>query len=194
MDLKGTYKEVYNTLRQEMMLKMDMKDIEVDIKEEYAQIKQYKKKDDSLDTSKVKFGEIKSAMEIFYSLKDKDSLGEKYETREMYLSDMKNGQESFPIDKCKSYINKMDSVQEQKETLKEIESNITSQSDGLDSKEFKALTEIAKQIIKKEESVEKDKRAEERGENVNTMEREAKKAELEELKQKLAKQLGITLD
>jgi hypothetical protein len=194
MDLKSIYKDVYNTMRAEMMEKMDMKDIEVDMKEEYASIKQYKKKDDSLDISKVKFGEIKSAMEVFYQLKDKDALGEKYETREMYLSDMKNGEDSFPLQKCESYIKKMDRIQEHKDTLKDIEVNVTTQESGLDSKEFKALMAIAKEVIKKEEAVEKDKRAEERGETVNTAEKEAKKAELEELMQKIAKQLGITLD
>jgi len=192
-DLKTTYKEIESNLRGQMGIKLDIKDIEEDIKYDYAAVKQMTNKSGEIDPKLVKIGEVKSAMDIHFDLKDKDSLGEKYETREMYLSDMKNGTENFPLDKCKSHISKQDSMKEMKIDLKEYEGNVTSEEGDIDSETFKVLIEIAKIVIKKEEDIEKIKRAEARGEEIDDFDKEHKKYELETLKQKLAKQLGIEL-
>jgi len=192
-ELKQTYKEIEANLRSQMSIKLDIKDIEEDIKYDYAAEKQMTNKKGEIDPKLVKIAEVKSAMDIFFKLKDKDSLGEKYETREFYLKDMKQGEENFPIAKCKSHIQKQDNMKAAKDDLKDLESAKTSEEGEIGSEEFKALIEIAKIVIKKEEDIEKIKRAEARGEEINVADKEHKKFELETLKQKLAKQLGIEL-
>lgn len=190
MEMKDVFKDILDKTRNDMILKLDRKDIEEDIKEEYATIKDFRNKKGEINKNDVKFSEVKSAMEVYFNLKDKDLLEEKYVRREEYLNDLKQGAERFPVDKLKSYMLKSDVIANNKDELKELEKKSINE-EVVTTDEFKALSEIAKSIVKKEEILEKIKRAEERGESINIQDKENQKAELEELKNRLIRELNL---
>jgi len=152
-NIKDVFEQITKLLETEKTIKSDIKTIEKEIKEEYATIKGYRKKNGDVDIGAVKSTELKNAIKRFF-LNDQ-SFDIKITNYEQYLTDMKNGEENFPLQKAKQYLQKEEVLTDFKEEFKEFEANIEADEKlNIDKDTFTILTKIAK--MRMEEKSEKE--------------------------------------
>jgi len=146
MDLLSVYENIKKVLEVDKKMKERLKEIENEIKEEYAIIKGYRKKNGEVDKNAVKFAEVKNAgKKVFY---DNDAFEIKIANYEQYKTDIKNGEENFPVSKLKQYFEIEEEKKSLKEELKEIEEQATAIEElELDQKSFAALVKLAKEEL-----------------------------------------------
>ena len=150
MDLLNVYEEIKKVLEIEKQMKENLKEIENQIKEEYAMIKGYKNKKGEFAKNMVKFSEVKNAgKKIFYN---DNSFEIKIANYEQYKTDIKNGEENFPVSKLKKYFEVEEEKKNLKELLKDIEERATSIEElEIDQKKFSALLKLVKDEINKKD-------------------------------------------
>lgn len=151
MTLLDVYENIKTVLIQEKELKNSLKELEEEIKEEYAMIKGFRNKKGEVDKRQVKFSEVKNAgKKEFFNDENFEIKIANYET---YKIDIKNGEENFPVSKLKQYFEKEDVKKDIKNDLKDIEENATSLEElELDQKSFSYLVKLAKEELKKEDN------------------------------------------
>lgn len=142
-DIKEVFEQITKLLETEKTIKNDIKTIEKDIREEYAMIKGYRKKNGDVDIAAVKSSELKNAIKKHF-LND-NSFEVKIANYEQYLTDMQNGEENFPLQKAKQYLEKEEVLKDFKEEFKEFEAGVEAdQNLDIDKDTFTILTKIAK--------------------------------------------------
>lgn len=187
LDRKDLLNEITKNLKSTMILKYDLKEVEEDIKDEYASIHQLKNKKGETDTKQVKFGEMKTALQLHFKSKDKDDLLEKYERQEEYRKNMKIGNDAFPVDKGKKYVELLNTRKDFTSELTEIKK--TCAANEVPEIEIQAMCEIAKLIVAKEEAVIVEEIARKEGKTL----KKKKSVEIEEKIQELLKEFNIKL-
>ena len=149
MTLLDVFENIKKTLIQEEELKSNLKEVEEDIKEEYATIKGFRNKKGEVDKRQIKFSEVKSAGKKI--LFDDDKFEIKIANYDTYKNDIKNGEENFPVAKLNKYFELEEVKKEIKNDLKDIEEAATAIEElELDQKRFSYLIKLAKEDLKTE--------------------------------------------
>jgi hypothetical protein len=186
-DKKALLEEMTKNLKGSMILKYDIKEVEDDIREEYASIHQLKNKKGEIDKGQVKSGELKTAMTLHFKITPKDALLEKYERQHQYIKHMEEGDSAFPLVKGKKYLEMLETKKDLSGELNEIK-KVCAENE-IPEIEIQAMTEIAKLLVAKEEEKIKDEIAKKEGKKVKGN----KGADIEMKIQELLKELGIKL-
>ena len=155
MTLLDVYENIKKVLIQEKELKANLKELEEEIKEEYAMIKGFRNKKGEVDKRQVKFSEVKNAgKKVFFN---DESFEIKIANYETYKIDIKNGEENFPVAKLKQYFEVEEVKKDLKNELKDIEENATAIEElELDQKSFSYLIKLAKEELAKEYNKDKN--------------------------------------
>jgi hypothetical protein len=163
----------------------DNKTLEEDLKYGYASDKDFRKKDDTVDTAMVKADTMKTAIGISY-LGKKNKIAEKYDTLEEYISDVNSG--VFDKAKVKSFVNNEEEIVGLKTQIKDTRDSKTG---ILEKDEIKAIEALAAIVAKSYKQKVDDEWKESQGKEVTV---KADTSALDELIIKLAKELGVTLN
>ena len=152
--LEEVFTRFYNIREEALRTENNRKKKEKDLQEEIAMSKQYYKKDNTPDISKVKMAVFKEAMKVFL-FSEPNKLQEKLELMEEYIADLKND------DSLKSKAEELSMLIAEEKAVKEGIKEVKDEYRDIYDKEIlDALDDIAK------EKIEELKR-EEKGEKVN---------------------------
>jgi len=177
--LSGAYESLLNSKEEALLIEMDRKEVEKEVKEEIASKKQlYKKDGTTLDLGKVKLSTFKKAMDIHLN-GGPNTVEAELELLEDYIVDMKN--DSVVLGRAKTLQNKMIQEKESKDLVKDTKEELKTH---LDSEIVEALNILADLEIKhKKEKLEADEGKETK--------KKKDQSEILDLVKKLKEKLGL---
>ncbi len=126
-ELRKVYEALKSAEESNVIAKMDGKEAENKLKEEFASAKGFYKKDGTtLDLSKVKIAIVKSAIEVKET--GINALEEKLSLQDEYLTDIKNG--TITKGFVDAYVAKQRLIKETSETAKDVKENMKTTMDS----------------------------------------------------------------
>lgn len=167
-------------------IKLDLLDVEDKLKQDVAEVKNYKNKDGTPNPKEVKMALLKDAIGVA-KLKEINKLEKKYDILEEYIVDLTNSSYNDGI--VDTYINKLSSMEDNKIDIDEIKNSYTG---ILESDEIKAIDKISKIVEKEYLEIEKAKIDEANGKKTKPK-NNGKTLDIDALVLELAKKLNIKI-
>lgn len=175
------------TRKTKVDISLDLKTIEDNLKQDIAEVKNYKKKDGTVDVKEVKLALVKDGIAI-EKLAQENKLQKKYDLLEEYITDIRNG--SYNEDIIDTYLLKLNLVEDNKSEISEIKDTYTG---VLDSDTIKAVDKLTKIIEKEYLIAEKSKLDEANGVKTKSKGSSSTNFDIDALVRELAAKLNIKI-